>query len=112
MDYNDYLAGKTTTNFWYVGRNALIEKLLKKVVKGNKLKILSVGVGTGDELKILKELGDVYAIDIEKKALDLIPAELCYEKKVADVTKLDYSDEFFDIVVAFDIFEHVQEGTT
>ena len=107
MDYKDYQAGQISTSFWFKGKNNLIDILMSKISKkGEKLKILNIGAGTSDDLKILNKYGDNYLIDINKNALNL-NKYLCIEKRVADAHKLPYQDDFFDIVVSFDVFEHM-----
>lgn len=108
MDYKIYLAGQKNANFWFKAKNGLIDVLFSKLHKKN-LKILSVGSGTGDDLKILNKYGDVYVTDISKKALMAIPNKLCKEKITCDVCNIPYPDKFFDIVTAFDVFEHVTD---
>ncbi len=112
MDYKDYQAGKSEDSFWYRARRKLIQSLLRKTLsspKRKKLKILSIGVGTGDELKILNKFGKVYVLDINKKALDLVPKEFCYKKRLGDACKLSFKKDFFDVVVAFDVLEHISK---
>jgi len=109
MDYKDYQSGKVKLDFWFRAKNDLIEKLLfNQFPKKKKLKILNLGAGTGSDLEILNNFGEVYVIDVEKKALDLIPDNLCVEKKICDACKLIYKDDFFDLVVSFDVFQHIE----
>lgn len=109
MDYEDYKAGKSESSFWFKARRNLIFQLLsKKRIKDN-VKILSIGVGTGDELEVLNKFGEVSIIDINKKALDLIPKKLFYKKQVGDARNLSFKEKSFDIVVAFDVLEHIKE---
>ena len=111
MDYKDYLVGKNESGFWFRAKIDLINILFEKIFKNNskKLKILSVGAGTGEELSILNKFGEVYVIDIEKKALDLIKNSLYKEKNVCDACNLSYKNNFFDVVVAFDVLEHIEK---
>ena len=108
MDYKDLQAGQTNENFWFKAKNDLIDILIKKVCKNKKqLKILNIGAGTGDDLEVLSKYGKNYMVDIDKNALSIIENKLCEEKKVADACKLPYNDNFFDVVVSFDVFEHI-----
>ena len=111
MDYKDYLAGNSKTNFWFRAKVDLIEILLQKYIENHskKLKILSLGAGTGEELYSLNKFGEVYVTDIEKKALKLIPKDLYKERKICDACNISYPDEFFELVVAFDVFEHIKD---
>ena len=111
MDYKDYLAGKKNSDFWIKGKNGLIETLINSLKPKEKSKILSIGAGTGDDLEILNRFGDVYVIDIEKKALNLIKKGSCFKKKVCDACNLDFPDNYFDIVTSFDVFEHIEKDS-
>ena len=76
---------------------------------GEALKVLSLGCGTGEEVGVLRNFGNVYSIDIDENALKLVPEGLCVEKRLGDATEIPYPDNFFDIVAAFDILEHVKD---
>jgi len=107
MDYIDFVAGQTGDNFWFKGKRELIDVLMGKVT-GNDLKILNIGAGTGADLDVLHKYGNIYVIDVNQRALNLIPENMCFEKKECDATNLDYPDNFFDIVCSFDVFEHIK----
>ena len=112
MDYKDYEAGQTADNFWFRAKYGLIELLMEKNSKKQSeepLKILSIGTGTGDDLKILKAFGNNYVTDILPEALAVVPDEDCFEKRLADAMDLPYEEGFFDIVVSFDVFEHIED---
>lgn len=110
MDYKDLQAGQTKENFWFKAKNDLIDVLIKKAC-GNRrqLKILNIGAGTGDDLELLNKYGKNYVIDIDKNALSVIDNKLCEEKKVANACDLPYDNNFFDVVVSFDVFEHIND---
>lgn len=111
MDYKDYKAGCCSA-FWFRAKNDFISSLLSKNLKGrSRLKILSLGSGTGDDLKILSSYGDVYVTDIDEKALSLIPDGLYFEKVCADACSLPYESGFFDVVTSFDVFEHIKDDS-
>ncbi|MFH1787596.1 MAG: class I SAM-dependent methyltransferase [archaeon] len=109
MDYKEYKSGESIfKHFWHRGRRDLLYTLVLKLKKKN-LRILNLGAGTGDDLEVLNNFGEVYVIDIEKRALDLIPKELYKEKKVCDACDLSYNDNFFDAIISSDVFEHIKD---
>lgn len=108
MDYIDYISGQTGENFWFKGKRNLINILLKKINRKN-LSILNIGAGTGADLDILNQYGDIFIIDVNQKALDLIPQNLYKEKKFCSAIDLDYPNNYFDVVCSFDVFEHIEE---
>lgn len=112
MDYKDYKKGHSSSTFWYKGKNNLIDVLLSKYCKkGKRLKILEVGTGTGTELDVIGKYGDVYITDISKKAISMIPKKLYFEKRIANACNLPYKDNLFDVVVSFDVLEHISDDT-
>jgi ubiquinone/menaquinone biosynthesis C-methylase UbiE len=46
-------------------------------------------------------------LDLDQKTLDMVSDDLVKEKVCADACKMPYKDKFFDVVIAFDIFEHI-----
>jgi|Deesub1362A_J573_1020465.scaffolds.fasta_scaffold01997_5 SAM-dependent methyltransferase len=109
MDYRDYKKGMTKDFFWFKAKNELIEILLNKLELSKRARILNVGAGTGEEMPILNRRGDVYVIDKNPNVIELIPQEFCIEKKVTDVCNMHYPQGMFDLVVAFDVLEHVED---
>ncbi len=113
MDYKDYLSGQIQDNFWSMAKRDLIEMLLEKYtnkgLRGLGNHILNIGAGVGDDLKVIRDFGVVHVVDIDARALQLIPHGMCQEKRVADILDLPYPEKSFDIVTCFDVLEHVKD---
>ncbi|MFA5075471.1 MAG: class I SAM-dependent methyltransferase [Candidatus Babeliales bacterium] len=109
MDYKDYKSGMKQDHFWIQGKTGLIEILFNKLNLEKNSKILDIGSGTGQDLRIINKFGNTYVVDIEQKSLDMIPNEIVVEKKLSDICNIDYPDNFFDIVVLFDVLEHIKD---
>ncbi len=111
MDIRDQQDGITPEHFWFKGKMDLINVLLQRTLKGSKgaqgISILSIGAGTGEELAIASEYGEVHALDISQEALDHIPEGLVKEKTLGNAENLPYSDNSFDLVLALDVLEHL-----
>ena len=102
--------GHTQKEFWFKAKNDLTQSLMERVCGGKKgLKILNLGAGIGDDLEILNKFGASYVVDLDKEALSIIPDGLCVEKKLGDAQALPYEDDFFDVVISFNVFEHVKD---
>ncbi len=113
MDFRDYQAGLDRNHFWFKGKMGLVHDLLSQVItKQQPIKILNVGAGTGDDLSLIKKFGIVYVLDVDQQALDMIPDGIVAEKKCADVCSIPYESQSFDVVVAFDVMEHVLDDRT
>ena len=113
MDYKDYVSGSSEQDFWFQGKLGLIKKLFELYMpKGRKrsdIRILNVGVGTGNDIKLVGLYGKVYAVDISQDALALVSDDLVEQKCCADICDLPYDAGFFDVVVAFDVLEHIKD---
>lgn len=103
--YKD-VAKNQDTYWWYQGmaeiNNSLIQTFLSKK---NRLNILDAGCGPGAMLPTLKKYGEAVGVDISNDALK-------YAKKrgkvmLGDITKLDFKDNTFDLVICMDVLYHM-----
>jgi ubiquinone/menaquinone biosynthesis C-methylase UbiE len=109
MDYKDLQAGNTSDYFWFKGKTDLIHTFMKQKFGERKdLKILNLGAGTGDDLQMLNQFGANYVVDIDANALAMIDPSACAEKIQADACSLPYAENFFDVVISCDCFEHIE----
>lgn len=110
MDMHAHLAGvEQQRHFWFKSRLELVNILLNKAKTQPNIKILNVGCGIGDDLETIAKYGQVHVLDIDQTTLDLVPKALVKEKCCADICKIPYKDNYFDLVIAFDILEHVED---
>lgn len=112
MDDDVYAAMHATeqTHWWFVGRRAIINDLLKRrVIARNAPRILEAGCGTGGNLDLLASFGDVEAFELNDVA-----RELARRKSGRDVKSGSLPDGLeevagpFDIIALFDVLEHVE----
>ncbi len=108
----------------YLGNNPLWHeddspwkvKQIRKIIEKNSLtpkKICEIGCGAGEILNLLSEQYgkdvELFGYEISQQAFDL-----CKKKAKKNLTfylsdLLTNSDSFFDIVLAIDVFEHVED---
>ena len=69
MDTRSERAGLSKDYFWYRNKLSLIDNLFRILPRGKETKIINIGVGTGDDLDVIKNYGSVFVIDIDFMAL-------------------------------------------
>ncbi len=103
--------GKTMLNIMNQAHNKMTVWGLEKVQLKDKDVILDIGCGGGQTLKILSSLisnGTIYGVDYSEKAVATTTDKNWKDvqnKKIivqhADVTSLPFSEDFFDVITAF-----------
>ncbi|MBI2042691.1 MAG: class I SAM-dependent methyltransferase [Candidatus Nealsonbacteria bacterium] len=95
--------------WWFRGRRDMILRLTESMPKDAK--ILDVGCSGGLLLEELKNRGflNLFGIDISQDALDVCRTKRIANVKLADAKDTGFEDNYFDIVLASDVLEHVAE---
>ena len=112
MDIAEYkkMANYERKYWWHIGRNHIVKRQLEivseRLAKKN-LKILNIGCGTGGTVPTLSEFGEVYNVDTEPLALELLKESGNYNVQLVDGIELPYEENFFDVIVALDVLEHI-----
>jgi 2-polyprenyl-3-methyl-5-hydroxy-6-metoxy-1,4-benzoquinol methylase len=74
-------------------------------------RILDVGCGTGGHLEMLSRFGEVYATEMDQQASDHARAK--HIAKAIHTESLpgqcSFDDDFFDLIVLFDVLEHIRD---
>jgi SAM-dependent methyltransferase len=98
-------------HWWFVGRRQLFSRELARLSLDRRAATLDAGTSTGANLRMLRDLGfcNVTGLDLSDEAI-----RFCTEKDLApvqkgDINALPFADETFDLVLATDIIEHVDD---
>jgi SAM-dependent methyltransferase len=103
----DQLEGQ---HWWFCARR----KILKSVItcfapKHSKLRLLEAGCGTGGNLQMLSEFGTLEAFELDDEARGIAKSKLAIDVKNGMLPdQIPYAAGSFDVVVAFDVIEHVE----
>jgi SAM-dependent methyltransferase len=100
------------THWWYAGRRKIVFDWVFRILdRTTRARILDVGCGTGYNLDILRKLGfsDVYGLDIAPEALYFCEARGLPQVICGDLTDVPFANESFDLVLALDIIEHLED---
>lgn len=106
VDYEKlYILGDT--HFWFVGRREIIKGFIDKLIISKENRILDVGCGTGNIIKLLENYGVVYGIDLSKTALSFCKKQELNLICQGAVMNLPFKDAQFDLITCFDVLSHV-----
>ena len=79
------------------------------VSEGKSLRILNVGVGTGHTSELLSQFGTVTSIEYDEDCCAFVNEQTSLTVVQGSILELDFADDSFDAVCAFDVVEHVEE---
>ena len=96
-------------HWWFHVRGKIIMERIAKLSKGKELKILNVGAGTGYTSELMQQFGEVVSVEYDQVCADLVRDKLGLNIVQGSITELQYEDNSFDLVTAFDVVEHVED---
>ena len=97
-------------HWWFKARRQLIAKVIRSLKLAPQAQLLEAGCGTGGNLAMLSQFGLLHAFEPETEALSIAVQRGAY-KILHGSLPLDipFSWESFDLVVALDVLEHVED---
>jgi SAM-dependent methyltransferase len=101
-------------HWWFTAREKIILKQIDllfssgRFQKGN-VKILNIGCGTGRSSEYLSAFGDVTSVEYDQFCCSFTREKTGLDILHGSITALDFQDESFDLVCAFDVIEHVED---
>ena len=104
--------------WWEVGRRALVKNLMRKYGangvsrNGARPRILEIGCGAGGMIEDLNHFGTPYGLDVAEAALPYWRERGLDSVGLGDIRALPYRDEQFDVVIAIDVLEHVDDDVS
>lgn len=101
-------------HWWFRGRQVIVRSLLDRMYGSAQqhpgARVLDLGCGVGNNLKVLQAYGEVWGADPSEKALAY--CRQGFSGRLDEVwlpDKLPYEDKTFDLVVMLDVLEHVED---
>ena len=97
-----------STNWLHKSRRDLMVSLLKNALNDSKsLSILEIGAGVGQNTVYLQKLGTVDVVEINEAGIEALRAIPNIRKIITQPIPFNL-DESYDIIVAMDVLEHIQ----
>lgn len=99
--------------WWYVARRRLMEDLVVRESQapegGRERRILDVGCGTGSNLAVLSRHGHAVGVDLAAEAAEFCKQRGLTSVALSELESLPFADGSFDIVIAMDVLEHLDD---
>jgi SAM-dependent methyltransferase len=107
----DRMAELDQHHWWFLARRRILKRLIERVVKPpRKARILEVGCGTGHNLSMLKEFGQLDASELDRCARALANKRLPRKVKEAKLPDLSmFKRNEYDLIALLDVLEHVPD---
>ncbi len=99
------------THWWFTERRRLFGRMIARMGLLRDARILDIGTSTGTNLRMLRDLGftNFEGLDQSEEAIRWCADKGLGKVTAGDVCKLPFADESFDLVLATDIIEHVDD---
>ena len=97
-------------HWWFLGRRHIVRTVIERLGLSQDTMILDVGCGTGGNLSMLAEFGNVIGSEFDPDA-----ARIAAERGVAKIVRsslpdqMPFADDQFQLVTLLDVLEHVEE---
>jgi len=101
------------SHWWFVGRRRILSSFVGRIVRNLNPdpRILDVGCGTGANLEMLAQFGEVEGVDVSTEALDFCQTRGLQNVRQGEAEHLPYEDRSFDLVTGLDVVEHLDDDT-
>ena len=98
-------------HWWYRARREVIAALIRRVAQPPAAaRILEIGCGTGHNLAMLGQFGDVEALELDEEARAVAEKRLGKAVMSAPLPEIaGVADRHYDLVGAFDVIEHIDD---
>jgi 2-polyprenyl-3-methyl-5-hydroxy-6-metoxy-1,4-benzoquinol methylase len=107
----DRMAEHDATHWWYRARRDVLASIIRrKVALPPMAHILEIGCGTGHNLAMLSQFGDVDAIEIDDHSRGIAAKRLGRDVGASPLPELSgVADQSYDMVAILDVLEHVED---
>jgi SAM-dependent methyltransferase len=96
-------------HWWFRARRRVISSLLARASLPPSPRILDAGCGTGRNLLEFGSLGHATGVDTSPRAVEFCRGRGVQDVRQAAVEHLPFEDSSFDLVLATDVIEHVDD---
>jgi SAM-dependent methyltransferase len=98
-------------HWWFASRRDAVYDLIRQLQLPTTAAVLEIGCSGGPLMQRLRAVGytDVTGIDVSGPAIELAQARGVPNVSVMDGANLEFADNRFDLVIASDVLEHIED---
>lgn len=97
-------------HWWFRARMEIIRSQVAAIANGRTdLRILNIGVATGATSVMLEAFGKVKSVEYDATCYQFVKDRLHIDIEQGSILELQFADESYDLVCAFDVIEHVED---
>ncbi|AYA38097.1 class I SAM-dependent methyltransferase [Hymenobacter oligotrophus] len=98
-------------HWWFEGRRDFVFSLVQQLGLAPTASILEIGCSGGPLMLRMRDKGfsNLTGIDISPRAIALAQQRGLPSTSVMDAAHLDFEDEKFDLIIASDVLEHIED---
>ena len=116
MDPEAYIEMDKTESmhWWFTGRRAILSNIFSGLNLPINAEILEIGCGTGGNLQMLAEHGEVSALEIDTNARQIASEKTnnAFNIKAGRCPdEIPFEPQSFDLICLFDVLEHIDQDT-
>lgn len=114
MDPKAYeqMAGLEDRHWWFVGRRQILSRVIAGIPLPPSACILEAGCGSGGNLEMLSQFGQVWAMERSEIALPLARARGIAIVEEGELPhRIPFGSQQFDLIALLDVLEHLDEDT-
>lgn len=98
------------SNWWFTARLEILKSQIEILFSHkNDLNILNIGVATGATSQMLEKFGKVKSIEYDEVCFNFVKEKLQIDIEQGTILDLQFAENSFDLVCAFDVVEHVED---
>tara|TARA_B100002019_G_C21274951_1_gene605013 strand:+ start:46302 stop:46994 length:693 start_codon:yes stop_codon:yes gene_type:complete len=95
--------------WWYKAKNNLLNHILRKEEFNKYNKILEIGPGLGNNLKLLNQFGIIDILEIENEFINSLKNN--YSEIINEIyEKIEDINAEYDLIIMLDILEHIENS--